>query len=284
MGFSIDAKRIFIGFAQKLFAENYALTWTLDPKTTGILIGDKHFIESPLIEMKPAIIVSRGPLRWGQHTIDQRMSYSLANLDKKFSDIIYGTIVYNVLSQNEFITERLADYLFTKLTGYRDQFRRNGINNIINIAMGDTVLLKNNTEVEFINVPISVNYAMQRNIDLVHDTFSSMYITSEALDIENVDGAELGAGITGTYGKGLYIQGIDYTISGSDIHFITIPSGVKLTFVYTGSTTLSTYSEEIIVPTNNPLLSYDLIEPVDYIYPLYSGIIIYDQLYSGISN
>lgn len=284
MGFSIDAKRIFIGFAQSLFGENYALTWKLDPKETAILIGDKHFVESPLIDMKPAIIVGRSTLRWGQHTIDQRMDYNLFNSNKKFSDVIYGTIVYNVLSQNEFMTERLADYLFTKLTGYRDQFRRNGINNILNISMGESVILKNTTGVELVNVPISISYAMQRNVDLVHDTFSNLYITSEALDIENVDGAELGTGITGTFAKGYYIQGIDYTISGSDINFITIPSGVKLTIVYTGKTTLSNYSEEVIVPGNNPLTSYDLIEPVDYIYPLYSGIIIYDQLYSGISN
>jgi hypothetical protein len=284
MGFSIDAKRIFLGFAQSLFADNYALRWSLDPKTTAILIGDKHFIESPLIEMKPAIILSRGPLRWGQHTIDQRMQYNLATLDKKFSDIIYGTVVYNVLSQTEYVTERLADYLFTKLTGYRDQFRKNGINNIISISMGDTVVLKNNTDVEFVNVPISINYAMQRSVDYVHDTFSNMYITSSLLSASFADTAELGTGITGTFGKGYYIQGLDYTISGSDITFITIPSGVQLNIVYTGNVTYTGYSETIDAPGSNPLYSYGLQEPVDYIYPLYSGIIIYDQLYSGISS
>jgi hypothetical protein len=282
MGFSIDAKRIFLGFAQSLFAENYALRWTLDPKTTSILIGDKHFIESPLIEMKPAIIVSRGPIRWGNHTIDQRKEYSLVTLDKKFSDIIYGTIVYNVLSQTEYVTERLADYLFTKLTGYKDQFRRNGINNIISISMGDTVILKNNTDVEFVNVPISINYAMQRNVDFIHDTFSDMYITSRLLSSSGADTAELGTGITGVFDKGHYIQGIDYTISGSYINFITIPSGVELTIVYTGNITYTSYSETVVVPEYNPLFNYELLEPVDYIYPLYSGLIIYDQLYSGI--
>jgi len=284
MGFSIDAKRIFIGFAQSLFTENYAIPWTLDPKTTSILIGDKHFIESPLIEMKPAIIVSRGPMKWGQHTIDQRSQYNLTTLDKKFSDIIYGTIVYNVLSQNENVTERLADYLFTKLTGYKDQFRKNGINNITGISMGDSVVLKNNTDIEFINVPISVNYSMQRSVDYVHDTFSNMYITSSLIDPEDADTATLGQGITGKYDKGYYIQGIDYTISGADITFITIPSGVELNVVYTGSITLDAHTEIIYVPKNNPLPSFELQEPVDYIYPLYSGIIIYDQLYSGISG
>jgi len=205
-------------------------------------------------------------------------------LDKKFSDIVYGTIVYNVLSQTEYITERLADYLFTKLTGYRDQFRKNGINNIISISMGDTVILKNNTNVEFVNVPISINYAMQRNVDYIHDTFSNMYITSSLLSTSGADTAELGTGITGTFDKGYYTQGIDYTISGSNITFITIPSGVELNIVYTGNITYTSYSETIVVPENNPLFNYGLLEPVDYIYPLYSGIIIYDQLYSGISG
>jgi hypothetical protein len=282
MGYSIDAKRIFLGFTQSLFAENFALRWSLDPKTTSILIGDKHFIESPLIEMKPAIILSRGPLRWGQHTIDQRLAYNYTTLDKKFSDMIYGTVVFNVLSKTEYITERLADYLFTKITGYRDQFRKNGINNILGISMGDSVVLKNNTDVEFVNVPISVNYAMQRSVDFVHDTFSDMYITATALDESRVDTSELGTGITGTYAAGNFIQGIDYTISGSNINFISIPSGVELTFVYTGKTTLTEYSETIVVPEYNPLYSYRLQEPVEWIYPLYSGLIIYDQLYSGI--
>lgn len=284
MGFTIDAKRIFLGFAQSLFAENYALKWTLDPKTTGIIIGDKHFIESPLIEMKPAIILSRGPLRWGQHTIDQRMSYDLMTLDKKFSDLIYGTVVYNVLSKTEYVTERLADYLFTKLTGYRDQFRKNGINNIRGISMGDAIILKNKTDIEFVNVPISVDYAMQRNVDYVHDTFSDMYIHSSLLSSSGADTAELGTGITGTFGKGYYVQGIDYTISGIDITFITIPSGVQLTFGYIGNITYVTYSEVVDVPFDNALYAYALQEPVDYIHPLYSGLIIYDQLYSGISG
>ncbi len=282
MGFTIDAKRIFLGFAQSLFAENYALKWTLDPKTTSILIGDKHFIESPLIEMKPAIILSRGPLRWGQHTIDQRMSYNYMTLDKKFSDIIYGTVVYNVLSKTEYVTERLADYLFTKLTGYKDQFRKNGVNKIRGISMGDAIILKNKTDIEFVNVPISVDYAMQRSVDYIHDTFSDMYIHSSLLSSSGADTAELGTGITGTFGKGYYVQGIDYTIDGTDITFITIPSGVQLTFGYMGNITYATYSEIVNVPFDNPLYSYGLQEPVDYIHPLYSGLIIYDQLYSGI--
>jgi len=282
MGFSIDAKRIFLGFAQAIFAENPTLTWSLDPKITNILIGDKHFINSPLIEMKPAIILSRGALRWGQHTIDQRMTYNLATLDKTFADIVYGSVVFNVLSKSEYITENLADYFFMKLTGYRDQFRKNGINNIISIAMGDSQVLKNNTDLEFVNVPISVSYAMQRNIQYVHDTLTNITIVSSLLSQTDADEAELGTGITGSFGTGYFVQGIDYTVSGTGISFITIPSGVQLSFTYTGTTTYTTYTQTVDVPLDTPLTSYELTEPVESLYPLYSGIIIYDQLYSGI--
>jgi hypothetical protein len=148
--------------------------------------------------------------------------------------------------------------------------------------MGDAIILKNKTDIEFVNVPISVDYAMQRNVDYIHDTFSDMYIHSSLLSSSGADTAELGTGITGTFGKGYFVQGIDYTISGIDITFITIPSGVQLTFGYIGNITYATYSEVVDVPFDNALYTYALQEPVDYIHPLYSGLIIYDQLYSGI--
>ena len=274
MGFSIDVKRIFLGFAQSLFAQNPALTWNIDPKITGILIGDKHFINNPLIEFKPAIILSRSSLRWGQHTIDQRMNYNLATLDKSFSDIVYGSVTFNVLTKTEYASERLADYLFENLTGHRDQFRKNGLNNITQIQLGDSVILKNQTDVEYVNVPISVSYGMQRSTGLVHDIFENVSVTSSLLNSAYVDTAETGTGETGGFGTGKFIQGTDYTISGLNIVFYTVPSGVQLSISYIGSTTYTTYTDTVDVPITSGLEIYALQEPIDPIYPLYSGVLL----------
>lgn len=275
MGFSLDAKRVFLSFAQSLFAENPAFTWNIDPKVTGIIIGDKHFINNPLIEFKPAIIVSRGSMRWGQHTIDQRMDYNLTTLDKKISDIVYGSVVFNVLSKSEYAAERLADYLFLKLTGHRDQFRKNGVNNILQIQLGDSVILKSQTDVEYTNIPISVSYGMQKTLDLTHDVFESISIVSSLLNSAYADTAELGTAETGGFGIGKFIQGVDYNISGIDVLFSTIPSGVELEFTYIGSTTYTEYNEIIQIPINSGLEVYTLQEPIDPIYPFYSGILLY---------
>lgn len=278
MGYSIDAKRIFLGFAQSLFAQNKAITWKLDPKTTGIIIGDKHFIDNPLIEYKPAIIVSRGSLRWGQHTIDQRMDYNLVNLDKKYTDIIYGSLTYNILARSEFAAERLADYFFEQLTGHRDQFRKNGINNILNIQMGDCVILKSSTDVEYTNVPIIISYAMQRSIDLSHDDFQDISVTSQLLEAAYADSAELGMAGTGDFGKGEFIQGVDYLVSGANLVFLNIPSGVELTITYIGGTTYTTYQDTVSVPINSGLEVYSLQEELNQIYPTYSGVLLGDQI------
>lgn len=274
MGYSIDAKRIFLGFAQALFAENKAFTWKLDPKITGIIIGDKHFINNPLIEFKPAIIVSRGNLRWGQHTIDQRINYNLSNLDKKFTDVIYGSLTYNVLAKTEFSAERLADYLFEQLTGNRDQFRKNGINNIMSISMGDSVILKGPTDIEYVNVPININYGMQRSIDLTHDVFQDLEITSSLINTADADEAELGTGPTGGFGTGKFIQDVDYIVSGANVVFLSIPSGVELNISYVGGVTYTTYNETVSVPITSGLEIYTLQEELEQIYPTYSGVLI----------
>jgi len=271
MSYSIAVKHIFLSFLQELFSENDFLTWSLDPRLTKIFIGDEYFISNPIIEKYPSVILKRSSFRWGMHSIDQRMELDLATNNKKFSDVFYGNIVYNVLTTSQQSSERLADYIFSNLTAHRDQFRPKGIMKFTGISVGEQVSIKGPTDVELINVPISIGYAFNKEL-------------SNITDLHDIRISAVGKGFTGheasgEFQSGYFVYNNDYTVSGQDIIFTNAPSGVELVIKYIGSLTLQEY-EESLDCTNGCSNIYTLHEVPRWHFELLSGI----EIYSGVET
>jgi len=237
MSYSIAVKHIFLSFVQALFSENRFITWSLDPRLTKIFIGDEYFISNPVIEKYPSIILKRSGFRWGMHSIDQRMEIDLATNNKKFSDVFYGNITYNVLTKSQQSSERLADYLFANVTAHRDQFRPKGIMKITGINVGEAVTIKGPTDVELVNVPISIGYAFNKELGNVTDLHDIRISASGT--------GYTGAEDSGDFQSGYYVYNYDFTVSGREVTFTKAPSGVELLIEYVGNITLTEYEEEL---------------------------------------
>ena len=272
MSYALKAKRVFLSFAQSLFAADPWLKWQLDPKKTDIVIGDKYFVNNPIIEKRPAIILARNTLWWGFHTICQTLSENLITGDIKIADLIHGNLTYNVIAKNTQVAERLADYLYARIIGHKSQFVKNGINKIYGVQMGQETVVKGPTGILLTNVPIHISFAMQEVMSVTHNVNS---ISICASSTGNVNDATLGIE-SAAFGKGCLTEGRDFMVSGNEVRFINIPSGVELTISYIGDITSQEYNEQVDYTSGGSKI-YLLQEPVNSLYYLYSGLLLYLQ-------
>lgn len=238
MPISLDVKHLFISYIQAIFVNDPYLTWTLDPKTTKIIIGDKYFIQNPLIELKPSIIISRNQVRWGLHTINQNMdtaSTTLLSKEDPKADLLHGAITINVMHLNESVAERVADYVFSHLSSHKDLLRREGLHKIHGLVMGEAIVVKGPTEKEIVNIPLTLNFAMFKQWKIVENIYN-LRITTNLTGSQ--DTATLGTDLP-EFGTGTLHEDLDYTITQPrTIEWINIPSGVEIAIDFIGNTTL----------------------------------------------
>ena len=251
MSISLDIKRIFLSFAQQYFRDlpnRYA--WNPDSRLTKIFIGDKFSAVSPAIEKYPAIILSLNTMRWGRQSIDQRSSFpgfALDNVTKVRSDLILGSVTYQCLSPSPIEAELIADLLFENLVGQKDQFRANGINQLLDIQQGDSQQLRADTIGRLYAVPVTVYYTKQASVTTAPDNYDLLVYTGDysVPALQSVIGLE-------------YFDALTYNVSGLEIIFNQPPaSGLQFSARYIDSITLQEVNE-VIGTTDGVQLIYEL--------------------------
>jgi hypothetical protein len=167
--------------------------------------------------------------------------------NKRYTDLIRGSITFNCIAQNGLVAEDMAHILFANLTGCRDQFRKNGIYQINNINIGEETLLKTDSSIEVIAVPIYVQFETQKSLGVGVDVYDSLKIIDQS-------------------GK-VYFQGADYLINSGKILFHDAPQiGTTLTIEYKHAITLETISEPLIgdIDGVNKEFTYTYLAYTDY--------------------
>lgn len=277
----IAIKRVFLSFLQEWYAtQDPKLIWNVDRRLTKIFIGDK-FISSPeVVEKMPSIILSRGQLVWAQTSIDQMQTVDLpmssAGMDpnKKRTDLVRASITFQCISQNGIEAETIANTLFLNLVGFKDQFRRNGIHQIMGISMGEETLLRSDVAPRLVAVPVNVVFTVQASIATTLDLFTIAVL----MDTEFVPYAE-----GGPYGN-VYHDWFSYEISGNQLQFSYPPfSGSTLATTFVGRYTLTPYSNVTpagIVDGVNKV--FTLPEAVYTEYAIFSGLVVDPITFRGI--
>lgn len=239
MNLPIDIKKVFLSFLQSYFtSEIVGFEWDVDPRKTKIFIGDRNIVSPPIIERMPAIIVTRGALAWIQSSIDQRLSTdSIAGAGNKVrTDLAQGNITFQCLSQNGIEAESLASIIFTRVVAFKDQFRSNGIHQILNMTLGEEQVIRGDVVPRLISVPVSVRFTVQASLATTRD----MYISKLTLG-----GNVVPSFVSDTPGQPT-VDWFSYVPSGNAIVFTTPPaSGLGLSLNYTGAFSLSNYTNVI---------------------------------------
>jgi hypothetical protein len=269
MSYALYSKYIFLSFAQQLFADHPEYPWTLNPRTTKVIISDKYFFANPLIGKIPAIFVGRGPYQWRRLSIGQMSSMDLNAQTTKYEDMLTGLMTYHIIDKNGLVAERLADWLFKFLTAEKKQFAKMGIHAITGLNMGEEQLLKGPDEVELTVVPIAVRYESQKLLGYSIDPY---VLAVDSTVIDEDQHPYLGSTLIPGEGVGRFAQNNDFVLnSGYQLIFIVPPSGVEISATYINALTLAEVTEDLSGQVDGVNTILTLSGPVYTDYPILSG-------------
>lgn len=102
--------RLFTRFLQVYFAtfDKGSYQWTADEKTTDIVIQGEGTIEKEVVEKRPAIIVSRGPVSFSNVAIDQFKGFDYEAGRRTHTDLLASSMTFNCLSKVGLEAQRIA--------------------------------------------------------------------------------------------------------------------------------------------------------------------------------
>jgi hypothetical protein len=269
-----EIKRTFLSFAQLYFRDVHpTLTWNVDPRRTKIFIADKNVNAPASYEKSPSIILSRGTIGYAQTSIDQMQWQDKVIYEsvKKRTDLVRGSITYNCISSVGVEAEEIANCLFTQVVGFKDQFRKNGIHQIMGISMGEEQIIRGDAEPRAFLVPVNIQFTAQVGVMTIEDMYYiNVYTDDDYLGQIPEDGDDK------------YMFG--YVVIDNELHFNYAPSiGTEIKVDYTGMYTLNRYSQYIVpsglIDGSNTI--FPLGENIYTPYYTYSGILIYA---SGVIN
>lgn len=121
--------RLFTRFQQVVWGtwEKGSYVWNSDDSLTDITIQAEGTVNKEVVQKRPAIIVSRGPMQWGNLAMDQFagpllktdpvtgqriLTPNLNTMDgaKRYTDLNSSTITYTVLSKEGIEAQRIAGF------------------------------------------------------------------------------------------------------------------------------------------------------------------------------
>ena len=202
-GLSLDIKYIFLSFAQQYFKDSVSQSkynWDPDVTKTKIVIADKYAIDLGVAVKRPSIILSRGGFGWSNiyrnegsppddFFRERNVPYGSADWkrNKKFTDLLSGTITYNVIAKNGVQAEEIADQLYIALTGYRDVLKKKGIHKVQNLTMSDERVVKQGSEIELQAVSISLSFLSQKSVALSDKQYNIRVWINDVEQLEGID-------------------------------------------------------------------------------------------------
>lgn len=245
----LNIKYIFISFMQALFKTVGPYRWNPDPKISKILILDKYTQDLSVAKSRPSIIISRGTIGWtftnrGQDGINAGILSGMSSLygyestpdptsKKAFVDLLAGSIDIQVIHKNGVEAEEIANFIFTNLTGFKDELRQAGIYKISSLTMGPEQLIQSTSEPILHGLTVSISFQSQQPII----KSNALYYLQILLDTVEI------------------YEDFDYTVisNGTQIRFKEIPS-VTPKATYTDGVTLQVQSNVSLTATADPLI------------------------------
>lgn len=161
--------RLFARFLQVFFAtfEKGSYQWTADEKTTDLVIQGEGTIRKEVVEKRPAIVISRGPVAFTNVSMDQFLAFDPGTGKRSHTDLLSSSMTYQCLSKSGLEAQRIA-WLAAYITRTQKRaLNRSGLHRVgEEIQIGaesppGSVVASNPGEI--IMVPVSVPYYFQQS-------------------------------------------------------------------------------------------------------------------------
>lgn len=120
--------RVYLLFLQGLFQQfpEGSYRWSDDEKLSEIAITDQVPIPKDRIEERPHIVTMRGPIQFGNLTLDNMQALDPKTGSKRRTDLIACTMSLNAIAKNGVEAQRIAWIIMRHLRGLKSVLQRTG--------------------------------------------------------------------------------------------------------------------------------------------------------------
>lgn len=164
-----QAKDIILSFLQDMFSQENLydgkndFIWNPDSEKSRLLIADAYTEDLETMEMRPAIILRRGSIRWMRTSLDQRSHVNFHTGAKSFKDLVTSDLTAECLSRNGLEAEFLADIVFQGIQMFAQSIRARGAFDVDSVAIGPETLIQGDSQRELSTVPVGIRLLLQRD-------------------------------------------------------------------------------------------------------------------------
>lgn len=138
--------------------------WVDDPQKTEILIVDHGLQNWEVPELRPAIVVHRGPIGLANISMDQLRSLNVFTGEREHSDLASGIFTLNCTAASRLESERIAWNTAFAIRAYKRALNTAGLHRIgeegvqIGSPSSPGQIVPNDVAEEWITTPISVPF------------------------------------------------------------------------------------------------------------------------------
>ena len=229
--YSLQVKYIFLAFLQGFFADHPRYTWVLgNPALSDILILDKYSYNIKTAGKKPAIILSRGPMRWLNTSIGQRDTVDIISGAESYNDLLEGSISLNCISKEGMEAEELASIVFNIITAYKNKLCGAGLHKIGHISISEEQAIKIDAEPNVSAITVSVQYTKQATVR-VAPKFYNMSVIKTATFVEPVVAGDTDDAFEmANLGRYIIPAGANSTTLVEDLNYSIVSGGSYISF------------------------------------------------------
>jgi len=141
---AIFLKRTAIEFLQIVFSLREDYRYDPDDTITGIQIADSYAADLTSVNVRPAIIATRGPISYRNLGLGGG-AVSFRNMktgSHEYTDLITGSLSFNIFSREGIEAEQLAHLVFSSFKFFRPDLQKYGYFTIQNLSMGGASLIE----------------------------------------------------------------------------------------------------------------------------------------------
>lgn len=161
---------LFVSFVQGLFgaAPRGCYHWEPDDENSEIIITNENRLDAEVLNKRPGITFTRGPVQFYSFGIDDRRSFDFATERKEKAVLVPGTMTINVVSRVMLEAEDLAWVVMEHIWLLRDLFLKMGFFELGRTPqMGSPSpagsIVSNDQGDEYTVVPVAVPFQFPRN-------------------------------------------------------------------------------------------------------------------------
>jgi hypothetical protein len=136
--------------------------WSADQEDTKISITDSYTENLDRPEPRPALILTRGDIRWSNSTIDQLQSQSFGTGERVYTDLLSSDLTINCFSREGLEAELLGNIVFQSVQFFAKIIReRTKIFEVNSVVLGREALVQSDSKIDLTVVPVGIGLYWQ---------------------------------------------------------------------------------------------------------------------------